>query len=228
MRLSQVGHCGRALAYADLGVPKRPPDEAALRRMALGHVFEDKAVQLLEFDGHVITDRQREVSLLGVDGHIDGILTTQEGNRFLLEVKSGGSRAFRDFKSNGIRFAESPWLRKYYAQAQAYLAALNEAGERLSEVRIFYCQRDERKKDPTSGFKTAEETLPVDTMEVAVVKSRIERVQKCVAVGEAPDILREHDADDGKLCLTCRFCDYKQLCWGMTKMVGKEEVLCGS
>lgn len=224
LRLSKCGECCRALAFDVAGFARPPFDDAARRRMDLGHQFEALVVERLRGDGFTIDNQQRMVALAGVPGHIDGTIARDDMPARLLEIKSMGSSSWRDWRANGVRYARAPYVRAYYSQVQAYMDGLRDVGVLVDACQFVVAFRDDSPDPCARDFEVEHETIPYDEDHVEVVRYRLAR-----ALHEAPgEHLREHGLDGGGfLAAACKWCDHRVPCWGelVTVKLGRSEKL---
>lgn len=225
--LSNAGKCARATAFELSGHkrPEIPPDRQAV--MDLGTYLEAQAIDQLRKSGFVVTDGQRRIMWQGASGKIDGIIEKPgESPRRLLEVKSANSNAFWALTQFGARLIDAekyPWLAVYYAQCQAYMAALRAGGLEIDACHIEYVLRDDKAQDPVAAMQRRTEILPYDADEVARIEARLSRVRQALTTcQDAPEWLREHAVDDdGKLAAACNWCDWNRLCFGPLVQLGR-------
>ncbi len=120
LRLSKIGSPDRRLWYdANKKHKPREKDEPEWRmRAAFGDMTEELLLFLCEKAGHLVTDRQRTVSLDGVEGHIDCLI-----DGVLVDVKSTSPYGFYKFQ-RGTMFEPYGDPFGYIEQLSAYNQAL--------------------------------------------------------------------------------------------------------
>lgn len=93
-RMSNWSYWDRKLYYTINRPEKSEPlsDETRLKFL-YGDIIEEVVFFLLEQSDHEVKDRQKEVEIKGVKGHIDGIV-----DGVLVDVKSANSRSFDKFR----------------------------------------------------------------------------------------------------------------------------------
>lgn len=172
-RASAVGGCVRALTAARLGYDPLPFDDAAEQRMAEGVLHEPAVVSWLEEHGWTVTDEQREVEVsvgdrLVIRGHIDGIGHRSSKERRVVEIKAMGDDVFKEWVGRGFEANQ-----RYAHQLSVYMAGLGMPG--LMAV---------KNRNTGEVHLTEVDDAPVA---VAVLKTRVARVEAIARSGEFPD-----------------------------------------
>jgi hypothetical protein len=97
-----------------------PTDEAA-NAAAAGQVLESEVIERLRRDGYDVTDRQDQWEIrlpaLVLRGHIDGIATTADGKKHILEIKTLGQSTWSAYRRYGL---DSEHFYAYCAQIACY------------------------------------------------------------------------------------------------------------
>lgn len=120
LRISQIGLCKRKLIFAAYGIEEEITPRLK-RIFEIGTLFEEGIVKHAEeIFGAKIEDRQKEVEIFGVKGHIDGIIKTDDFGISVFEAKTMNKFSFANFQSLPFRIA----FPHYYTQVQLYMAAL--------------------------------------------------------------------------------------------------------
>ena len=116
LRLSAVGKQYRKLWF-EVNDPKKEEIEPRLKLLFFyGHIIEALLLFLAQEAGHKVVDRQKEVKLEGVTGHIDAII-----DGVLVDVKSASDYGFKKF-NEGTLLNDDPF--GYIGQMSAYMEAL--------------------------------------------------------------------------------------------------------
>ena len=202
--LSGIGSCKRKLAYLHHKVAAKPLSARSKIIFDDGHVTHEHlrswlAAGLLDSKScYTLVDLEREVTLGGTKGHIDGILfhstSCQEKDHKtrLLEVKSMNNRAFKEFQKTKIPSFE------YAAQMSAYLRATG-----LQEAYVLAKDKDRA--------TLVEAIYPIDNDLIDNRQKAVEEVRK----SSSPEMVqREYGpSDKGVLPWNCGYCPFVELCW---------------
>lgn len=88
------------------------------RKFDMGHAVEARVLRDFAAAGFEVTEGQREFEDLGgmFRGHCDGVITLEDGERAILEIKSANDSSFKRFVSGGV--AAKP---EYEAQIHCYM-----------------------------------------------------------------------------------------------------------
>jgi len=194
LRLSSVGRHDRKLWYEFNDKRKKQLKGQIKLKLFFGNLVESFLLFLAQEAGHKVTDRQKEVTIGGIRGHIDAKI-----DDFVVDVKSASDFGFRKFKEFKLH-VDDPF--GYVGQLSSYIQAEGEdAGYFLAYNK-----------------NTAEMVL-VELDEVTMIdaKKRIEKLKRVVKGNKAPDKCYP-DQEEGKqgnrkLDKNCTFCDYKYECW---------------
>jgi hypothetical protein len=205
VRASAIGHdCERYLVYSIANWEDATQKTVGTRLIFdEGNLHERAVLQSLPKAGHDVIEQQRNLTWreYNITGHVDGVLVVN-GKAVVLEIKSMADHIWRGIFRDGPRaylwmeveeeFQGKPWLRKYYAQQQAYMI-LKEA-----PAAIMLC-----KNKQTGGY--AQVNLELDYEYAEGLLQRAERINKHVADGTYP----ERIAWDAEVCGRC---DFLHLC----------------
>ena len=113
LRMSNIGKPSRQLynenkyAHSESTV-----DASTLIKFLYGHLLEEVLIFLVELSGHNVTDRQKEVVVSGVKGHMDCKIDGE-----VVDIKTASSFAFKKFK-NGRLGEDDPF--GYISQLTGY------------------------------------------------------------------------------------------------------------
>jgi hypothetical protein len=194
LRVSNLGTPDRKLWYAINRPDLRAPLPASTRlKFLYGDILEEVLLYLAEAAGHKVTDKQAEVSIHGVVGHIDAVI---DGH--LVDVKSASSFSFRKFK-DGLKPADDGF--GYLTQLGSYASALGHS---------------------SGSFLVADKTLghvTLDTHEFPPrdLPAEIDRKREMLAQPLPPGRCYPDEPDgksgNRKLGFQCSYCDFKRACW---------------
>lgn len=202
LRLSAIGKPDRKLHHSYNGVQGEELRGSTYIKFIYGHIVEALLLSLVRISGHTVSGEQKEVTVGGVKGHIDGYI-----DGVLMDVKSCSSYGFKKFQRGTLHeddpFGYIPQLRSYaHAERQhtyGWLAMDKSTGL------LAWLQYDETHEDPPYA-----EAIDWD------VEQRVVDVKKLV-VGSLPEICYAPipDGKSGNLKLPsgCAFCDYKHVCY---------------
>lgn len=191
IRASSIGHpCIRKLQYDFHNpLPRLPIQGKAALRIAEGHRGERRFAALVRKSnsGWKITERQKEYKENTLICHIDGILTSPTGEKYIWEHKQVGSKNFAKAEKATSLFA---WDETYFWQAVMAM--------KLSGVHQHYL---------TIGTGGAEYTEIITTLNDALLKTLKEKRQMI----ESPVILPP--LSGWKVAMYCGSCQYRGRCF---------------
>lgn len=197
-RMSESGHCPRALAAKYLGYPAETEPEWLARAANEGHWHEDRLKQELANDHYLVFDEQLEVSLDYKDfllvGHIDGKVakvnevTEEPENNMLLEIKSMSQYEFDRWMKG--RFDEFP---EYSYQIACYMIATD-----LSTCMYLV-------KNRSSGYIDHQILVAIPLYSEAI-RDNLLPVANAIASEQLPEV--EFDPAS----IQCKRCRYRMLC----------------
>ena len=202
LRMSQIGmKCDRELWYKH-NIPelaKALPPETKIKFL-FGDILEELLLFLAEEAGHTVEDRQKEVHIDTVKGHIDGIV---DGT--LLDAKSASSYSFKKFQDH-LSWDEDAF--GYIDQLGGYLEA-NQTNKTLKEKN-------------QAGFLVIDKTLGKITLDIHP-KNNVDYLAK---VAEKKAVIKQplppprsfFDQAEGKsgnrkLGTKCSYCSFNETCW---------------
>lgn len=195
LRLSNLGTaCRRKLWYSIRAPQLAEPLSAPTRiKFLFGDITELFVVFLAKLAGHTVADEQRTVSILDVDGHIDGTIDGE-----LVDVKSASPYSFDKFK---LGLSKDNDAFGYLTQLGSYRTAMGHKRAHFIPV------------NKVTGH------LHLDTHEEDKVdyEQLVRDAQQVLASNDVPE-RGFTDVPDGKsgnrkLCVNCSYCDYKTTCW---------------
>lgn len=184
------------------------PLEATARvKFMFGDLVEELALSLAEFAGHKVEDRQREVVIdlkngWTIRGRIDAVV-----DGAVVDIKSCSTRAFAKYVEKGV-VPETDTF-GYLWQLGTYVVGLDNQNAGF----WFICKE--------TGEQHLEVFAPkkMDELRKSVVE-RGNAIVDALEAGVAPDRLADKADGKGgnrKLCTTCSYCEFRQLCWPETR-----------
>lgn len=199
LRLSSIGRPLRQLWYElnakRLGLVSEPLRGATIFKFIYGDVLEALVLTLAEAAGHSVTDRQREVSVDGVKGHIDAII-----DGVLVDAKSCSPYSFNKFKT-GALLSDDPF--GYIGQISGYANSLKLDARFIAINKV-------------SGEICVYE-VPRKVIQEYDVQDRIRNVRTAVVQHDPPAKCYEDEAEGSsgnrKLSTGCSYCNHKMYCW---------------
>jgi hypothetical protein len=208
---SRLGNpCARRLLYEFLDVPRDPEtgfSGQTLRTLAIGHVFEDLAIDWLRRAGFDLRTRSRAGEQFGfsvaggrVQGHIDGVVVAAPASAqgivvvpALWECKSANARNWKEIVRRGV-VAAKPIYAAQLALYQAYMG-LTEAPALFTAVN----------KDTAELYH---ELVPFDGALAQATSDKAVRIlQPCDANEWLPRVAAEPDHPE------CARCPWRTRCW---------------
>lgn len=197
LRLSNLGKpCRRQLWYS-INTPElgEKLHGSARIKFIIGHITEAVVLFLAKLAGHTVTDQQRQVSIDGVKGHIDGLVDGE-----LVDVKSASPYSFRKFE-DGLTPEQDAF--GYLSQLGSYASGLGKS---------------------TGSFLAVDKVLGKLTLDTHDVRRTREDYTKDVAevreilASNSPPPRAFEDVPEGasgnrKLDTACSYCEFKETCW---------------
>ncbi len=202
LRLSGIGKPDRKIYNGYHGVSGEELRGATYLKFMYGHLIEGMLLALTRISGHTVTDEQKEVTVAGVKGHIDGRI-----DGILMDVKSCSSYGFKKFRDNTLHEDDSFG---YIAQLKAYAHA---------EGDTTYGWLAMDKQNGTLAWLQYDETRTDTTYYKSIswdVEQRIVDIKKLVGGDLPPQCYEEvPDGKSGnlKLAIGCSYCKYKSSCF---------------
>jgi len=194
LRMSAIGKHTRQLWYEFNDKKKKTISPQLKLRFFFGNLVESFILFLVQEAGHKVTDRQKEVVIDSIKGHIDAKI-----DGVVVDVKSASDFGFKKFKEHTL-FNDDPF--GYVGQLSGYVQAEGgDAGYFLAYNK-----------------STAELCLlELDTLTMIDAKKRIADLKKVMKQSTAPERCYA-EVPEGKsgnkiLDKNCTFCDYKYKCW---------------
>ena len=202
LRMSNIGEkCVRKLWYREHRMDAAAPIPGHTRlKFITGDIKEELILSLAEQTGHKVEARQEEVEYEGVKGHIDAII-----DGVLVDVKSANSRSMEKFKQHKLE-TDDPF--GYLDQLGLYREAL------LQDKRLV-------NKDAVA-FLAADKELGHIVLDVYPVRRRnwtsiIANIRDALKRSDPPARAYQDEPDgvsgNRQLCMQCRYCDYKEVCY---------------
>lgn len=198
LRMSNLGRPLRQLYYDLTSAPNQENLSGKTRfKFRYGHLLEDLVLELAIRAGHDVRDRQKEISVDSVVGHIDAIV-----DDVLVDVKSCSAYSFEKFKSGRILDEDNFG---YVYQLSGYWSCLDV--DRAGFLAI-------NKVDGELFFYE----LPADKRrDLDDVRSRISLVRDTVASKDEPqrcyEPVPEGKSGNLRLGVGCSYCPHKFHCY---------------
>ena len=194
LRMSSIGKNSRKLWYEFRDKKPSKLDGQTKLKLFFGNLVEAFLLFLAEEAGHKVTERQKEVVIEGVKGHIDAKI-----DGVVVDVKSASDFGFKKFKYDDLQ-NDDPF--GYIGQISGYAQAEGD------DVAYFLAYNK----------NNAEMALvEVDELNMLDASERIIELKKIMKQDTIPDKCYS-DKLDGKqgnkiLDKNCTYCDYKYECW---------------
>jgi hypothetical protein len=197
LRFSALGKPDRQLWYEAHDYPKEELNDKTYFKFLYGHVIEALIIFLAKEAGHEITDEQKEVSCLGVKGHIDCKI-----DGVVVDVKSASPYGFQKFKDHSL-LEKDPF--GYVQQLSGYVneETPGEAGAFLAVNKV-------------NGDITVMD-LSTSIVQYHPPGPRIEHLREVISL-DTPPVRCYPDKPEGKsgnrsLGTECSYCAYNVECW---------------
>lgn len=202
LRLSNLGSaCKRKLWYS-INTPELAERMSGATRIKflIGNITESVVLFLARLSGHTVTDEQKEVSVHGVKGHIDGKI---DGH--LVDVKSASPYSFNKFKD--------------------HLSPEQDAFGYLSQIGTYA----HAEGHTTGSFLAVDKVLghlTLDTHELPEVDYEpiVKDTQAILASSTPPERgfpdVPEGASGNRKLGVACSYCEFKHTCWPGLQVYG--------
>lgn len=195
LRMSNVGKGARQLWFEKKYGKIEKFEGKTLLKFIVGDITEALLLFLAEMAGNSVTDRQAEVVLNGVKGHIDADI-----NGVTVDVKSASPYGFTKFKYGTLVDDDSFG---YIEQLSGYAVARETEGAFLA-------------MDKVSG-ELAYLPLSLEDAKALRVGDRIDYLKTAVNSEVMPerchDDEKEGESGNRKLGVNCSYCEFKNKCW---------------
>lgn len=195
LRMSNIGKGARQLWYESRFEAGEKFEGPTLIKFIIGDIAESLILFLAELSGHSVTEKQSEVVVNGVKGHIDADI-----DEVTVDVKSASPFQFKKFKTGSL-VDDDPF--GYIDQLGGYCKARNTTGAFLA-------------LDKVSGHLAY---LPLNQEELGVsgVEGRIEYLKNAINQDVEPERCykdKEEGASGNRvLDVNCSYCSHKHRCW---------------
>lgn len=203
LRLSAIGRKDRQIYHAYHSVGDRGFRGPTYIKFLYGHIIESLLFALTEAAGHSVTEQQKEVTVEGITGHMDGRI-----DGVLCDVKSCSSFGFKKFKNNTLH-KDDPF--GYIGQLRAYAHA---EGDKT------YGWLAMDKQNGTLAWLQYHEDHDNTPYQDAIqwdVGERVRHLKRLVGDDTIPavcyDPVPDGKSGNEKLATGCAYCDYKEQCW---------------
>jgi hypothetical protein len=197
LRFSNLGKQDRQIWYDAHGFQKEELSSKTYFKFLYGDIIEALLLFLAKEAGHDVTDEQKELSCLGVKGHIDAKI-----DGVVVDVKSASPFGFQKFKNHSL-LEKDPF--GYIQQLSGY-STVETPGEKAA---FLAC-------DKVSADLTLM-TLSPSVIAEHPPEDRIKHLQEVIASDTPPEkcFQPEPDGKSGnmKLGTECSYCAHKFSCW---------------
>ena len=196
IRMSMIGMPLRKFWYTMKEPEKEVFSGKQLLNFLYGDILEDIVLWLVKESGHSVTDRQKKVTVDGVDGSIDAIIDGQ-----LVDVKSASPKSYIKFESGKLADNDS----------FGYLGQLAGYNEVLKTITPSFLAINKATADVCLYQPDVDFDLPSATQLIADKK-------KAIDSDVPPDIKCYKDKAEGAsgnrvLHTNCNYCVHKFKCW---------------
>lgn len=206
LRGSVIGtKCRRKLWY-DVNKPQlaEPLDPWTKLKFLYGNLLEEIILFLATEAGHDVKQRQAEVDVKGVKGHIDAVV-----DGVLTDVKSASGYGMGKFKEHKLR-DDDPF--GYIDQISFYSEGMHDDPAVSIKGEAAFLAVDK------SNGQLVLDTYRITDKDRAKIVEHVDQSITLVADPNMPD-RGFSDVPDGqsgnrKLCMECSYCPYKDDCWG--------------
>ena len=196
LRMSNIGVAKRKLWYDKHGDNEKEEMPARLLLTFLqGHILEAVLLMLVEMSGHEISNKQTEVKVEGIVGHMDCVI-----DDCLIDVKTAAPYSYKEkFVNGGLLEGKDPF--GYRLQADSYAHALGL----------------ERRGWLVMNKATGELNLLMNDSFINNAVGDIQATKEALEQDTPPDRCY-NDKEDGKagnriLGSDCGYCNHKIHCW---------------
>jgi hypothetical protein len=196
LRMSNIGVAKRKLWYDKHGDNEKEEMPARLLLTFLqGHILEAVLLMLVEMSGHEISNKQTEVKVEGIVGHMDCVI-----DDCLIDVKTAAPYSYKEkFVNGGLLEGKDPF--GYSLQADSYAHALGL----------------ERRGWLVMNKATGELNLLMNDSFINNAVGDIQATKEALEQDTPPDRCY-NDKEDGKagnriLGSDCGYCNHKIHCW---------------
>ena len=193
IRMSNLGKPFRQLWFEKRDNNKTTFNSSTLIRFLYGHILEEVVLMFARLSGHSVTDEQKEVTVDGIEGHIDCKIDGE-----IVDVKTASRMSFNKFKNGGVA-EDDPF--GYIAQLTSYEEAEGTDGGGFLVI----------SKDSGELCLYQPESLDKPN-----VKSRIKKLKTALSVDKPPPLcyapVKEGKKGNMKLPRQCSYCNYKFEC----------------
>jgi hypothetical protein len=195
LRMSNIGKPDRMLWYEiNRTIPKEEFNGPTYLKFLYGDIIEEVVLFLSEAAGHAVSDRQRQVTVDGIVGHIDAVI-----DGVLIDVKSTSPYAFKKFKDGTLR-NDDPFA--YIPQLSGYLSGTGMNDGAYVAV------------DKQNGNICV---MPLEDSDTIDIHSRISYIKEVIKKDTPPDRCFQPEpmgkSGNMKLPSGCSYCPFKKECY---------------
>lgn len=192
LRMSNLGRNTKQLWYEMNGYKGEGFDATTRLKFLYGDITEHLLLTLAELSGHKVENKQLEVELDGIKGHID---CTIDGE--VVDVKSSASFSYEKFE-DGTLFDNDGF--GYITQVSAY-------AEALGKDKAYFVALDKQ-----YGYTCL---LRVPRERFKDVRKRVAELKDIVKCDKPPEVacaIRKEDNGNEYLGFPCNYCQFKKEC----------------
>jgi CRISPR/Cas system-associated exonuclease Cas4 (RecB family) len=188
------------LDWKGVASPADLTNESALKtgsrqeKFERGRHEEERLIKALQGAGYLVLDRQGAFSVMdgNFQGHIDGTIIDQEGNKYILEIKSTQAKYFNALVRNGVQKT----FGSYYLQCQMYMHFIEIPRTLFLAVN-------------KNNGEIYQVVLEVDA---AAIEMGLQKINRIMSHGnDMPAALA--DINDAPPKMPCQYCDFVHFCY---------------
>jgi len=173
-----------------------------LLKFFFGDLLESLVLNLAKAAGHHVTGEQGKMEIEGIRGHRDAVI-----DGMTVDVKSASPIAFQKFKKGELRSKDNFG---YISQLSSYVAAAKDDPEVTQKTKGAFL---------VVNKVTGELLLDIHdfTKDIEGKVEEIKDIKAMVSSDDPPGRLEPvpqyRDSPNLKLCATCNYCEFKNICW---------------
>lgn len=175
---------------------------AALLKFFFGDMVESLVLNLAIAAGHKVEGMQSRMEINGIKGHRDAVI-----DGMTVDVKSASPLSFAKFKEGRLR-QDDPF--GYISQLSSYVYAGQDDDTVVDKTRGAFLVVDKVNGHIYLDVHDFTEELKNKEQEIEDIKALVK--------GDLPEerfdpVPLTKDSPNTKLCLSCSYCDFRELCW---------------
>jgi hypothetical protein len=191
LRLSMLGKPDTQIYFEMKGIKGEPLTPVNKMKFLYGDLIEEMVLTLADLSGHRVTERQKKVTIEGVNGHIDAKIDGE-----LIDVKSCSSYGFQKFQEKNLGSDSFGYITQISGYAQA------DGQQKGSFIAM----------DKSTGELTAMEVKEEDFVDVTL---RIKHIKRMLAEDREPTrtcTIKKEENGNEFLSSPCSYCSHKRNC----------------